>query len=302
MADDPPDDPTDDLTDDLTGQTIVVTGASDGIGAAAARALHQRGATVVVVGRSPDKTQSVADELGVEHHVVDFARLDDVRALGRQLRERHERIDVLCNNAGLIAGSRRTLTDDGHELTFQVNHLSPFLLTNLVRDRLVAAGAARVINTSSAVHVSHSIRVDLDNLDSQRGYRALRAYGTTKLENVLFTKELQRRWHADGISTAALHPGVIRSGFGRGSTLAVRLFTRSPARAMMSSPEQGADTLVWLATSTPGVDWESGGYYADRRRTTTNPQADDVDVARALWARSAELVGLTTDVDDAPPA
>jgi NAD(P)-dependent dehydrogenase (short-subunit alcohol dehydrogenase family) len=289
-------DPTDD--DDLTGRTLVVTGASDGIGEAAARALHRRGATVVVVGRSPDKTRAVGDDLGVEHHVVDFARLDEVRRLGHDLCDRHERIDVLCNNAGLIAGSRRTLTADGHELTFQVNHLAPFLLTNLLHEPLAAA-TAKVINTSSAVHVSHSIRVDLDSLDSDRGYRALRAYGTSKLENVLFTKELDRRWHAQGIAAAALHPGVIRSGFGRRSTLAVRLFTRSPARAMMSSPERGADTLVWLATSTPGVDWRSGGYYADRRTSATNPQADDIDVARDLWDRSAALVGLATDVDDA---
>jgi NAD(P)-dependent dehydrogenase (short-subunit alcohol dehydrogenase family) len=289
---------TDSTADELQGRTVIVTGASDGIGAAAARALHGHGATVVVVGRSPDKTRAVGDDIASEHHVVDFARLDDVRALGHDLRERHPRIHVLCNNAGLIAGSRRTMTVDDHELTFQVNHLAPFLLTNLLHDRL-AAGSAKVLNTASAVHVSHSIRVDLANLDSQHGYRALRAYSTSKLENVLFTRELHRRWHGDGITTAALHPGVIRSGFGRQSTLAVRLFTRSPARAMMSSPEQGADTLVWLATTTPGVDWESGGYYSDRRPAVTNPQVDDAEAAKGLWDVSAQLVGLASDVDDA---
>ena len=272
-------------------RVVVVTGGSDGIGAAAARMLASRGDEVVIVGRSPDKTRAVAAETGAEGHVADFTRLDQVRDLARELRARHSRVDVLLNNAGLIAGPQRTVTADGHELTFQVNHLAGFLLTMLLREPLAAA-RGRVITTSSRAGTARDARVVPDDLDMADGYDGLRAYKASKLANVLFTRELARRWGPLGVSAAAAHPGMVRSQWGRSGPAAVRLVMNSPFRLAMRSPERGADTLVWLATSTPGRDWESGGYFADRKPANANRAADDASLAAELWDRSAQMCGM----------
>ena len=272
-------------------RVVVVTGGSGGIGAAAARLLAQRGDRVVVVGRSPAKTRAAAAELGADGHVADFARLDQVRELAAGLSRRYPRIDVLISNAGLIAGRRRAVTADGHELTFQVNHLAPFLLTALLRDRLSAARAS-VIVTSSRAGAARDAKVDVDDLDMTRGYDSLRAYKSSKLANVLFTRELARRWEHLGISAAAVHPGLVRSRWGRSGPPAVRTVMTSPLRLAMRSPERGADTIVWLATSMPGQDWHSGGYFANRRPATPSPLADDTQLAEQLWDQSASMCGL----------
>jgi NAD(P)-dependent dehydrogenase (short-subunit alcohol dehydrogenase family) len=280
----------------LGSRVVVVTGASDGVGAAAALALARTGDRVVVVGRSPAKTAAVAAAVGaasggpVQHHTVDFAELDQVRTLAADLGAAHERIDVSVDNAGLIAG-RRTITGDGHEMTLQVNHLGPYLLTRLLRKPLVAAGG-RVIVTASAAGSGSRAVLDLDDLENEKGYTPLRAYSRSKLANVVFARELAHRWGPDGVSAASFHPGLVRSRFGSTSTPLLRVLLASPVRLLMRSPEAGADTLVWLATSTPGVDWQSGGYYADRKPAQSHPQADDPAVAAALWERSARLVGL----------
>jgi NAD(P)-dependent dehydrogenase (short-subunit alcohol dehydrogenase family) len=274
-------------------RVVVVTGGSDGIGAAAARMLASRGDEVVVVGRSPDKTRAVAAETGAECHVADFTHLDQVRDLARELRARHSRVDVLLNNAGLIAGPQRTVTADGHELTFQVNHLAGFLLTVLLRDPLAAA-QGRVITTSSRAGAARGARVVPGDLDMAKGYDGLRAYQASKLANVLFTRELARRWGPLGVSAAAVHPGMVRSQWGRTGPAAVRLVMNSPFRLAMRSPERGADTPVWLATSAPGRDWESGGYFADRKPATASPVADDANLAEELWERSAQMCGMDT--------
>jgi NAD(P)-dependent dehydrogenase (short-subunit alcohol dehydrogenase family) len=272
-------------------RVVVVTGGSDGIGAAAARMLASRGDEVVLVGRSPDKTRAVAAETGAECHVADFTHLDQVRDLARELRARHSRVDVLLNNAGLIAGPQRTVTSDGHELTFQVNHLAGFLLTVLLREPLAAA-QGRVITTSSRAGTARGARVVPGDLDMAEGYDGLRAYQSSKLANVLFTRELARRWGPLGVSAAAVHPGMVRSQWGRTGPAAVRLVMTSPFRLAMRSPERGADTLVWLATSAPGRDWESGGYFADRKPATASPAADDTDLAEELWERSGQMCGM----------
>jgi NAD(P)-dependent dehydrogenase (short-subunit alcohol dehydrogenase family) len=266
-----------------TPRTIVVTGASDGIGAAAARAIARGGDRVVVVGRSPARTNAVADELGAERHVVDYADLSAVARLAERLAAGHPRLDALVNNAGLVAGARST-TRDGHELTFQVNHLAPMLLTLRLREALAAAGG-RVVTTASAAALSRQARVDLDDLDSTRRYRALAAYATTKLENILLTAELARRWAGDGITAAAAHPGMVGSSFGSAATAPVRLFMAA-TRRFLRTPEQGADTLVWLATAPPGT-WESGGYYTHCRLT---PAPVDRQLAAGLWDRSLDLL------------
>ncbi|MGW1726698.1 SDR family NAD(P)-dependent oxidoreductase [Streptomyces sp. NPDC002306] len=274
-------------------KTIVITGASDGIGAAGARLLHQEGHQVVIVGRSPEKTAKVAAELGADHFLADFASLADVRKLATELDAAYPRIDVLVNNAGGIFGDRdKTL--DGFEKTLQINHLAPFLLTNLLMAKLLA-GKASVIQTSS-VGARLFGKLDIDDLDHDANYTAQRAYGTAKLENILFTKELHARYAPHGLSAAAFHPGAVATNFAVGSKSFMRpIYTNALSRLFMASPEKGARQMVRLAAGTPGTDWRSGTYYENGRPARrTHPQAEDADLARRLWNRSADLVGADT--------
>jgi NAD(P)-dependent dehydrogenase (short-subunit alcohol dehydrogenase family) len=270
-------------------QTIVITGASDGIGAAGARRLHADGHRVVVVGRSPEKTEAVARELDADHLVADFSRLDDVRRLASDLQRAYPRIDVLVNNAGGIFGDR-TKTVDGFERTFQVNHLAPFLLTDLLLDTLLASKASLIQTSSSGARLFG--RLVLDDLDHDRDFTPQLAYGTAKLANILFTVELHRRYHAQGLSAAAFHPGAVATSFATQSdSFMKRIYNSRLGRAFMVSPETGADQLVWLATGRPGTDWQSGTYYEKRKPARrTNPQARDAELARQLWNRSAQLL------------
>lgn len=270
-------------------KVIVITGGSDGIGAAAARRLHANGHKVVIVGRSPDKTRAVAQELGAEYFLADFARLDDVRDLAAALSEKYPTIDVLANNAGGMLGARLE-TVDGFEQTLQVNHLAPFLLTNLLQDTLIASRATVIQTASVAARLFG--RIDLDDLDNKRGYRPIKAYGDAKLANILFTRELHNRLHARGVSTAAFHPGVIATGFAADSSSPAMkfLYTNPVAKRFLRSSDTGADQLVWLAESRPGAAWKSGNYYEKRsvpRRV--NPQSTDDRLAAALWDKSAAM-------------
>ncbi|PJE94469.1 hypothetical protein CUT44_30095 [Streptomyces carminius] len=272
------------------GKTIVITGASDGIGAAAARQLHRDGHSVVLVGRSPHKTRAVAREIGADHYCADFTRLDEVRALAAELDAACRRIDVLANNAGGVFGDRTT-TVDGFEMTFQINHLAPFLLTRLLMDKLAASGAS-VIQTSS-VGARRAGPLDIDDLSHERNYSPVRAYTAAKLENILFTKELHRRYHHRGISAAAFHPGNVATSFGtRSGSRLMRFITTNPlTRAMLITPEKGATRLVWLASKQPGADWQSGTYFEKRKPAKrVNRQALDTEIARRLWERSEEMV------------
>ncbi|NDV02809.1 SDR family NAD(P)-dependent oxidoreductase [Pseudoroseicyclus tamaricis] len=269
---------------------IIITGASDGIGAAAARQLVRDGHNVILVGRSPEKTKAVAEETGAPHHLADFARLDEVRRLADELKQ-YGPIDVLANNAGGVFQERRE-TVDGFEMTFQVNHLAPFLLTHLLLDRLMESNAS-VIQTSSVGN--RAGKVDLGNLGFAKGYAPMRAYGTAKLENILFTQELHRRFHERGLSSAAFHPGVVASSFAGSSTdLMGKVYASRLARSFMRTNEQGADQLVWLASTPAGEGWESGQYYEKRKPARRiNRQTRDAALARALWARSEQVLGLT---------
>ncbi len=274
---------------------IVITGASGGIGAAAARQLAAMGHDVVVVGRSPAKTRSVANAIGAPHLLADFHEMAQVRALADAIRAEHADLDVLVNNAGGIFGDR-TLTADGNERTLQINHLAPFLLTNLLLPELRANGA-RVLNTSSVAHRALA-RFDIDDLDAERGYSPRTAYGNSKLMNVLFTRELHRREHEHGISTVAYHPGNVASNFAADSTSLLRLvYTTFLRRLFLVDVERGADNTVWLANGTPGRDWRSGEYYVKRSPGRTSRLADDPQLARRLWELSARRVG----VPDAAP-
>jgi NAD(P)-dependent dehydrogenase (short-subunit alcohol dehydrogenase family) len=274
----------------MAGRTVLVTGASDGIGAEAARALAAKGATVHVTGRSADKLRPVAEAVGTEPLVADFSRLDDVRRLAAQLGERVKTLDVLMNNAGgTFAPSKKT--HDGHEPNFQVNHLAPFLLTHLLRRKLAAAGSSLVVNTSSVGNLMG--KIVLDDLDYEhRRATEFRAYGTGKLMNIVFTRGITQRWSDDGVVSVAVHPGPVGSSFGRDSWF-VGLLYRSPLKrvATISVPD-GAAPLIALAER--GPDPEISGRYFSRFNAhgRENKQAHDQSVIDGLWERSAALLGL----------
>lgn len=268
-------------------RTIIITGASSGIGEAAARTLAQTGDKIVVIGRSAKRTHAVASDIGADYLVADFSRLDQVHELATALKESYPRIDVLANNAGAIMG-RRELTADGHEKTFQVNHLAPFLLTRLLEDVLLASHA-KIVNTSSVAHQVFG-KLNLDDLETAQKYSSNRAYGNAKLANILFTKELHHRFNGRGVSAAAFHPGGVATNFSAESKSWLRFLYGSGMRSYMLTPAQGAQTLVWLAIGEPGHDWSSGGYYAKGRPARTSRQAKDPDLARQLWQRSEDMV------------
>lgn len=273
-----------------TKKTIVITGASDGIGAAAARRLSSAGHDVVVVGRSPEKTRSVAESIGARHFVADYSDLSQVHALASDIAESTDRIDVLANNAGGIFGKGRWITTDGHEMTFQVNYLAQFYLTRLLIDRLISSNAT-VINTSSLVHRLFS-RFSLEDLDAENRYDPRTAYGNAKLADLLHTQELSRRYGHLGLTSASFHPGVISSNFAQESVAGagVDALYRGPAQKLLSGPDQGADTLVWLAEAAPWADFGSGGYFAKKKPASIARPAQDPLTAYKLWETSEQMI------------
>lgn len=244
----------------------------------------------MLVGRSEAKTAAVADRLGARWFVADYTDLDQVRRLATELQAAYPRIDVLANNAGGVLG-RREVTKDGFEKTFQVNHLAPFLLTSLLMPTLLAS-SAKVLQTSSIAAKRYS-RLDIDDLQNEHGYSPNRAYGNAKLANILFTTELHRRYHAQGLSAAAFHPGVVATNFSSESTSIFRLVYRTPLRhVLLVDAATGATHLSWLALGTPGEAWTSGTYYERNKPASSSPQARDPDLARRLWEASEQLLGL----------
>lgn len=277
----------------MTPKTVVLTGASDGIGAAAARQLAASGHRLILVGRSVDKMRAVGEETGAEWFTADFARLDDVRELATTIAGvvGDTGIQVLANNAGGIFGDR-TPTVDGFEKTMQVNHLAPFLLTNLLLPQLRAGGAA-IINTSSVAHRLFG-RIDIDDLDNEKDFSANRAYGDAKLANVLFTKSLHAKFHDEGLTSVAFHPGTVQTNFASDSNTVMRFVYRTPLKhLLLISSEKGGDTLSWFIEGTPDETWVSGAYYDERVLTRrVNPRIEGAALAESLWQKSAELVGI----------
>jgi len=268
---------------------VLITGATRGIGQAAAVELAREGCEVALVGRDADRVEEVAlqaEDAGgrapIHRHVADLAVMAEVRALAEEVRDRYAQIDVLANNAGAVFATRRE-TSEGLEMTFALNHLAPFLLTALLRDRL---GAGRVVTTSSDAHKAG--RLDLDDLQSERSYSAMRVYGTSKLCNILFTRELARR--EPELHANCFHPGAVRTGFGKNENGILKLLT-TLGGPFLRSPERGARSLVWLATS-DDASGLTGEYVVDEKVRTPNAQAQDDTLAAGLWERSAELAGL----------
>jgi NAD(P)-dependent dehydrogenase (short-subunit alcohol dehydrogenase family) len=270
----------------MTRRTIVITGASDGIGAAAARRLSRSGANVVVVGRSESKTAAVAAELHADYFVADFADLSQVRALADKIRSEYPRIDVLANNAGGMF-TRVHESADGHEITLQVNYLAPFLLTTHLMDVLLDSRATVVNTTSNSQKLLRRVRIT--DLDDTVAHRPSVAYALTKLAIVLFTRELHRRYHASGLSAVTFHPGYVDSNFGEASQSRFLVFMKEhvPITGRFTlSADEGADQLVWLASSTPGVDWTPGEYYSKGKVCKANRAAYNPVLARELWDRT----------------
>jgi NAD(P)-dependent dehydrogenase (short-subunit alcohol dehydrogenase family) len=285
-------------TNDPAGPVCLVTGATNGIGLATARGLARGGAHVIVGGRDAERTEatvrSLREETGsdrLEGAVADLSIQAGVRRLAALVVERHRRLDVLINNAGAIRRTRE-LTPDGIEMTWAVNHLAPFLLTNLLLGLLESSRPARVVNVASNAHENG--RLDFDDLQfERRRYAIMGAYSQSKLADVLFTVELARRLEGTGVSANCLHPGFVGSNFGSQLGPAIGLFWRLLSPFVRSS-EQGADTSIYLATS-PEVAGVSGGYFVDRKPSPPHRLAMDLDARQRLWDVSAEMTGLTPD-------
>ncbi len=274
----------------------LITGATNGIGKAAALALARQGMTLVIVGRSPAKTQAVRDEIRaasdngrVEMIVADLSAMAEVRRAAGEFLARFDRLDVLMNNAGAVFSERRE-TVDGYEMTFALNHLSYFLLTNLLLERLKASAPARIINVSSGAH--RGATINFDDLHLRRGYGlgGFKAYSQSKLANILFTYELARRLAGSGVTANAMHPGFVATGFGRNNPGLMNAVMGLLHRFALT-PEQGADTLVYLATA-PEVEGVTGQYFEKRKPVRSSAVSYDESVARRLWEVSESLVGL----------
>jgi len=273
----------------MKSKVIVMTGATGAVGAAAARRLVSDGHHVVLVGRSAAKTSALAHELNAEYFIADFTRFRYVRELAHWLLARYPRIDVLAHNAGGVFGPERRVTPDGHEMTLQVNYIAGFVLTTLLIDRLKKSRATVICASGLA---STSANIDLYDLESERRFSATKAYCNSKLAQILFTRELYRRYgRGRGIETAAFHRGNVASETFRHAPSPLRWLREGPiGRLSTADPDEGADTLVFLAEARPDVDFPSGQFFVRNKVAIPNEQADDRMLAFELWNRSETMV------------
>jgi NAD(P)-dependent dehydrogenase (short-subunit alcohol dehydrogenase family) len=264
----------------MRGKVVVVTGATSGIGRIAAEALAAQGARIILIARDPRRADSTLARLRTlgapgahQALIADLSSLRDTKEVGARIAAQEPRIDVLINNAGNVF-ARRGVTADGLERTFALNHMAYFVLTHRLRERLLAAAPARIVNTASGAHNGNSL--DFDDLQMERRYRALTAYGRSKLANILFTRELARRLAGTGVTANCLHPGFVATGLGQRGA---------------GSPERGAKTIIHLAAA-PEAATATGGYYIDCRAAQPSGAAQDEAAARRLWEESVRLAGL----------
>jgi NAD(P)-dependent dehydrogenase (short-subunit alcohol dehydrogenase family) len=277
----------------MHGKVCLVTGATSGIGGVTAEALARQGATTILVARDPargaatvQRIRQATGNLRVEMLLADLSVQAEIRRLAHEVQSRYPRLDVLVNNAGALF-SRRALSADGIELTWALNHLAYFLLTTLLLDTLKASATARVVNVSSDAH--RRARLRFDDLQGQQDYGGWRAYAQSKLANVLFTYELARRLDGTGVAANAVHPGFVATNFARQNRSLTALLFRALQQVVALSPEQGAETVIYLATA-PEVEGVSGQYFVKRRAVRSSPASYDVQAAQRLWQVSAEMV------------
>jgi retinol dehydrogenase 14 len=278
----------------MEGKVVLITGGTSGIGRAAATALAAMGAEVAVTGRSRQRGEAAVEEIRdtsgnerVSLMLADLAVQTEVRGLAEEFRERYDRLDVLVNNAGIIQ-SKRTETPDGLELTLAVNHLAPFLLTNLLLDLLKESAPSRIITVSSEAR--RGAQIDFEDLQSERRYRAFKVYGMTKLANILFTYELAERLEGTGVVANCLHPGGVNTNFGANNRSVGTLLFRA-FKPFMRTPEQGADTIVYLAIS-PEAGKMTGRYLTDRKVVSSFNEPHDEATQKRLWEVSEKLTNL----------
>jgi NAD(P)-dependent dehydrogenase (short-subunit alcohol dehydrogenase family) len=278
----------------MHGKTCVITGATSGIGRIAAIRLAQMGARLVLVARDPGRAEATLARLRAQApaaahrvHYADLSRIAEMKRVAAEIAAAEPRIDLLINNAGALFGARR-LTADGLERSFAVNHLAYFVLTHGLRQRLLASAPARVVNTTSTMH--RVAWLDFDDLQYTRFYNGVLAYARSKLCNVLFTRELARRWAGTGVTVNCFHPGFVRTRFGNraGIFWAPLMFI---GKAFAIPPAWGAKTLIHLATA-PEVADTTGGYFVRRRMTRPSRGAEDEEAARRLWDESARIAGI----------
>jgi NAD(P)-dependent dehydrogenase (short-subunit alcohol dehydrogenase family) len=278
----------------MQGKVVVITGGTSGIGQVAAERLAAMGARIVLVARSKSRGEAALGRLhelaSAQAHRVhygDVSRLADLNRLVTEIRAAEPRIDVLINNAGAVFGQRQ-VTEDGLELTFATNHISYFVLTDGLREQLAAAGTARVINTSS--HAHYRAKIDFDDLQSERNYKAFPVYCLSKLCNILFTRVLARRLAGTGVTVNSLHPGFVNTRFGdQTGGWTERLF--GVLKLFAISPEKGAETIIYLASS-GDVAKTSGLYFYKCKPVEPSKLALDDAVAERLWTETAKLAGI----------
>jgi len=276
----------------MQGKVVVITGATSGIGQVAAERLAAMGARVVLIARSEVRGQAVLSRLherapGVAHrvHYADLSRLTEMKRAAAEIAVAERRVDVLINNAGALFGSRQ-VTADGLERTFATNHMAYAVLTHGLRERLIASAPARVVNTASNAH--RFARLDFDDLQSAQGYRGFKAYRRSKLCNILYTRELARRWAGTGVTVNCLHPGFAATRFADQSSGLFSRIVRIAKTFAAISPEKGAETIVYLASS-PEVAHVSGRYFYRCRAVPPSKTAQDDAAAERLWLESARL-------------
>ena len=285
----------------MEGKICLITGGTNGIGKATAQALANMGATVVIVGRNAQKTSQVVEEIraassnkNVDSILADLSSQQEVRRLADAIQSKYPHLHVLINNAGGTFTTRQ-LSMDGIEMTFALNHLAYFLLSNMLLDTMKASAPARIINVSSDAHSGG--KIDFDNLQGERSYTSFGPYGNSKLANILFTTELARRLEGTGVTVNALHPGLVNTGFGKNNPGLLMKIMGAVIPLIARSPEKGAMTSIYLAAS-PEVQGITGKYFVDCKVTQPAPQAVDLMVARKLWDVSAEMVHLADAVPD----
>ncbi|HWY16570.1 MAG TPA: SDR family oxidoreductase [Rhizomicrobium sp.] len=276
----------------MTQKVVVMTGASSGIGEVAADRLAAKGARIVFVARDRSRGQETLKHLqaiapDAEHkaHYADLTRLAEMKRVATEIAESEPEIDILLNNAGALFNARK-VTEDGLEMTFALNHMAYFVLTSLLRLRLAAG--ARIVSTASDAH--KGAQLDFSDLQSERNYSGFGAYGRSKLCNILFTRELARHLKDAGVTANCLHPGFVATRFGDQSGGVMSLAVRA-AKNFAITPEQGAQTIVYLASS-PEVAEITGGYFYKCRQTTPTREAQNDDDARRLWEASARIAGI----------
>jgi NAD(P)-dependent dehydrogenase (short-subunit alcohol dehydrogenase family) len=284
----------------MQGKVCLITGATNGIGKVAALELAKKGATVIVAGRNAQKTEQVVQEIKqatgherVHHVLADLSLMSGVHALADDILQRYDRLDVLLNNAGGIFNQRQ-VTSEGLELTFALNHMSYFLLTQRLLELLRVSAPARVINVSSNAHFGTQ-KLNFDNLQGEKSYFGFGAYSSSKLANVLFTYELARRLVGTGITANALHPGAVSTGFGMNNRDVISKVLFTLFKMVTISPEQGAQTSIYLASS-PQVNGVTGKYFDKSKPVASSPASYDEAAQHRLWQISEQIAGISVSV------